>query len=149
LLVDYPSWEEDPGNLKSPRVSFGVGLQGEEWIHTVEARGFDGSATPLAWMNQITTLYDTPLKLVFHNLDPVSEYLLQVAYTGRFRAKIQLTADDQYLIHPMIKTGKTPIMEFEIPQEATQDGKLTLTWTCGEGERGTQLAEIWLKRKAQ
>jgi len=143
-LADYPAWEEDPGGLRSPQVSFGVGLQGQEWVHTVQAKGFDGRVIPLAWMNQITTLYETPLNVIYENLDPSSSYILKVAYTGRFQANIRLTADDKFQIHEMIKTGKTPISEFPIPKEATGDGKLKLTWTCGEGERGTQVAEIWL-----
>jgi hypothetical protein len=72
--------------------------------------------------------------------------MIKVAYTGRFRSKIRLTADDQFQIHDLIQTGITPVMEFSIPAEAVQDGKLTLTWNCGEGERGTQLAEVWLMR---
>ncbi len=143
-LADYPVWEEDPGSLQSPRVSFGAGLKGREWIHTVQAKGFDGSAIPLAWMNQITTLYETPLNVVYENLDPHSSYILKVAYTGRFQSKIQLTADDKFQIHEMIETGKTPVNKFPIPEEATKDGKLKLTWTCAEGGRGAQVAEIWL-----
>jgi hypothetical protein len=143
-LADYPAWEEDPGGLRSPRVSFGAGLKGQEWVHTVQAKGFDGTAIPLAWMNQITTLYETPLNVVYENLDSHLSYILKVAYTGRFQANIRLTADDKFQIHELIKTGKTPISEFPIPKEATGDGKLKLTWTCGEGERGTQVAEIWL-----
>jgi len=143
-LADYPAWEEDPGSLQSPRVSFGAGLRGREWVHTIQAKGFDGSAIPLAWMNQITALYETPLNVVYENLDSHSSYILKVAYTGRFQANIQLTADDEFQIHEMRKTGKTPINEFPIPEEATRDGKLKLTWTCAEGERGAQVAEIWL-----
>ncbi|MBC8181543.1 hypothetical protein H8E88_10510 [candidate division KSB1 bacterium] len=146
-LADYPGWHDDPGSLKSPRISFGVGLRGEEWIHTVEAKGFDGRATPLAWMNQVTTLYDTPLKMTYKDLDPNATYKLKVAYTGRFRSKMKLVADDKYLIHDFIQTGITPIHEFDIPLIATKDGVLELSWTCGEGQRGAQVAEIWLMRK--
>jgi hypothetical protein len=145
-LADYPDWIEDPGSLSSTRVSFGVGLRGEEWVHTVEAKGFDGSATPLAWMNQVTTLYETPLSIVYNNLDPRSAYKLKVAYTGRFRSRIQLKADDKFKIHELVQTGIKPVMKFSIPMEATKDGKLKLTWTCGEGERGAQVAEVWLMR---
>ncbi len=145
-LAEYPAWEEDPGSLRSPRVSFGAGLQGQEWVHTVQAKGFDGSAIPLAWMNQVTTLYETPLNVVYEDLDTHSSYTLRVAYTGRFRAEIQLTADGKFQIHEMRETGKTPISEFSIPNEATGDGKLELTWTCPEGERGVQVAELWLIR---
>jgi hypothetical protein len=143
-LDEYPAWQEDPGSLRSPRVSFGAGLRGAEWVHTVQAKGFDGSAIPLAWMNQITTLYETPLNIVYENLDPDSGYTLRVAYTGRFRSKIQLTADDKFQIHEMMETGTTPVNEFPIPSEATGDGRLKLTWTCPEGQRGAQVAELWL-----
>ena len=143
-LAEYPTWQEDPGGLRSPRVSFGAGLRGQEWVHTVQAKGFDGSAIPLAWMNQITTLYETPLNVVYENLDPYSNYILRVAYTGRFRSKIQLTADDKFQIHEMMETGTTPVNEFPIPNEATRDGRLKLTWTCPEGQRGAQVAELWL-----
>lgn len=146
-LADYPAWGEDPGSLKSPRVSFGVGLTGEEWVHTVQARGFEGRPTPLAWMNQITTLYQTPLTLVYRDLDPTVGYVVKVAYTGRFRSKLKLVADGQFLIHDLMKTGRKPIWEFPIPRKATADGTLQLTWTCGEGERGSQVAEVWLMRK--
>ncbi|HTN68349.1 MAG TPA: hypothetical protein VLZ33_02700, partial [Dysgonamonadaceae bacterium] len=30
------TWEEDPGTLMSPRVSFGFGLKGDEWVHPVK-----------------------------------------------------------------------------------------------------------------
>jgi hypothetical protein len=143
-LDEYPAWQEDPGSLRSPRVSFGAGLRGAEWVHTVQAKGFDGSAIPLAWMNQITTLYETPLSVVYENLDPESGYTLRVAYTGRFRSKIQLTADDKFQIHEMMETGTVPVNEFPIPSEATGDGRLKLTWTCPEGQRGAQVAELWL-----
>ena len=143
-LADYPLWKEDPGSLKSPRVSFGAGLKGRQWIHTIQATGFDGRAIPLEWMNQITTLYETPLIIIYENLNPNSSYILKVAYTGRFQSKIQLIADNKFQIHEMIKTGKTPVNIFPIPKEATKDGKLKLTWTCAEGERGAQVAEVWL-----
>jgi hypothetical protein len=143
-LGEYPAWDKDPGSLRSPRVSFEPGLRGAEWIYTVQTAGFEGIAIPLAWMNQITTLYDTPLSIIYENLDPESSYTLRVTYTGRFRAKIQLTADDKFQIHGMRETGKVPISELPIPKEATKDGRLKLTWTCPEGQRGSQVAELWL-----
>ena len=143
-LDEYPAWEEDPGSLRSPRVSFRTGLRGSEWVHRVQETGLDGSATPLSWMHQITTLYQTPLTIVYDHLDPHASYAVRVTYTGRFRAKIRLTADGEFQIHEMQETGTTPVSEYPIPNEATADGKLTLTWTCAEGERGAQVAELWL-----
>jgi len=136
-------WAHDPGSLNSARVSFGVGLLGEEWVHTVDPKSFKGQVTPLAWMNQINTLYKTPLTLAFDPLNPAMRYRLRVAYTGRFRSRIKLVAEE-YLIHDFLQTGRVPLHEFDIPVAATQDGVLELTWTCPEGERGPQVAEIWL-----
>ena len=53
-------------------------------------------------------------------------------------------ADDKFQIHEMRETGTTPISKFPVPNEATRDGRLKLTWTCPEGERGAQVAELWL-----
>lgn len=145
------TWAEDPGSLESPRVSFGVGLTGVDWVHEVVAKGFEGQTTPLAWMNQINTLYDTPLEMEYDQLDPNASYTLKIAYTGRFRSSMNLMADG-VMIHNYIRMGTKPMFEFQIPKEVTQDGKVTFTWTCGqedkgEGERGSQVAEIWLIRK--
>ena len=145
-VISNKTWEEDPGSLLSPRVSFGIGLKGREWVHEVTAKGFEGQATPLAWANQVTTLYDQPLEIQYNNLDPDADYLLRVAYTGRFRSKMKLVADG-ILVHDFIQTGTQPIYEFAVPKEALTDGKVTFSWTCGEGERGSQVAELWLIRK--
>jgi len=145
------TWAEDPGSLESPRVSFGVGLTGVEWVHEIVAKGFEGQTTPLAWMNQVNTLYDTPLEMEYDNLDPQGEYTLRIAYTGRFRSNMKLVADG-VTIHDYIRMGTRPLFEFSLPTKVTQDGKVHFTWTCGqddgsEGERGSQVAEIWLIRK--
>lgn len=135
--------EDDPGGLLSPRVSFGIGLKNEEWVHEVTAKGFEGESSPMSWMTQVTALYDQPLKIKYDNLDPHSSYTIRVAYTGRFRSKMKMMADD-LLVHDFIQTGIQPIYEFQIPREAVSDGKVVFKWTCGEGERGSQVSEIWL-----
>src|SRR5690606_35964842 len=99
----------------------------------------------LSWMSQVTALYDQPLKMVHDNLDPKSTYTIRLGYTGRFPSKIKLTAEN-ILVHDFIETGIRPIYEFRIPSEAIKDGVLELEWTCGEGERGSQVSEIWLIR---
>jgi len=145
------TWTEDPGSLESPRVSFGVGLTGVDWVHEIVAKGFEGQTTPLAWMNQINTLYDTPLEMEYDNLDPKAEYTLKIAYTGRFRSNMKLVANG-VMIHDFIRMGTKPLFEFQLPKEVTKNGKVRFTWTCGtndggEGERGSQVAEIWLIKK--
>jgi len=150
-VVAKKTWKEDPGSLESPRVSFGVGLSGEDWVHEVVALGFEGQTTPLAWMNQITTLYDTPLEMEYDKLDPNAEYILKIAYTGRFKSNIKLVADG-VMIHNYTRMGIQPMWEFDLPKQITGDGKVHFTWTCGdddkgEGERGSQVAEIWIMKK--
>jgi hypothetical protein len=98
-------------------------------------------------MSQINTLYDTPLKIRYDNLDTAATYRMRVTYTGRFRSKLKLVANDNIVIHDLMQTGEKPVYEFDIPREATAGGKVIFTWTCGEGQRGSQVTEIWLMRK--
>ena len=145
--VTEKTWQEDPGSLQSPRISFGVGVIGQEWVHEVRSQGFSGQTTPNAWMSQVNTLYDTPLKIRYDNLDTAATYKMRITYTGRFRSKQKLVANDHIVIHDFIQTGEKPIYEFDIPKEATSGGQVTFTWTCGEGQRGSQVTEIWLMKK--
>jgi len=152
-IVAQKTWEEDPSSLESPRVSFGVGLSGVDWVHEIVAKGFSGQTTPLAWMNQINTLYDTPLEMKYDSLDTNASYSIRIAYTGRFRSSVKLMAEGR-LIHSYLKMGSQPIVEFPIPREITRNGTLRLTFSCaqkvdGEAERGTQVAEIWLIKKRE
>ncbi|MFO7825108.1 MAG: hypothetical protein R6V72_14300 [Cyclobacterium sp.] len=55
---------------------------------------------------------------------------------------MKLTVAENILIHDFIETGHQPVYSFPLPQKAYQDGSITFTWTCGEGERGSQVAEI-------
>ena len=146
-VLKAKDWDQDPGGLYGPRVSFGVGLIGEEWVHEIQAVGFAGKATPLSWMNQVTTLYDTPLIIQYDHLNPKEAYQIKISYTGRFRSKMKLTTDDGYLIHDFMETGTMPIYEFDLPGNTFLDGNLKLQWTCPEGERGAQVAEIWIVPK--
>jgi hypothetical protein len=145
-VVIHYDVNKDPGNLRTPRVSFGVGLQGKEWVHEITAKGFEGQAAPMAWMNQVTTLYDLPLEIAYDKLDANANYMIRVAYTGRFRSRMKMTADG-ILVHDFMKTGIQPIYEFPIPEEALKDGKVVFSWTCGEAERGAQVSEIWIMKR--
>lgn len=139
-------WQDDPGNLASPREGFGIGLQGVSWVHKITGEESEGQAPPISWMNQVTTLYDQPLVIRYDNLDPKGQYSIRVTYTGRFKSKMKMVADD-ILVHDFIRTGIQPIYEFPVPAAAVADGIVEFKWTCGEGERGSQVSEIWLMRK--
>lgn len=140
-------WGQDPGSLQSARVGFGVGLVGEEWVDEIQATGFKGQVTPRAWMKQAKILYDQPLQIRYETLDPEASYRIRISYTGRFRSRMKMTTDDGQTIHDFIQTGEQPTFEFNIPKTATADGKVTFSWTCGEGERGSQVTEIWILKQ--
>ena len=145
-IVRQKTWEEDPGGLESPLTDFGVFLKGDEWVDVLPV-GFEGKPVPLAWMNQVTTLYNTPLIIKYDHLDPKSSYTIRIAYTGRFPSGIKLVADEKYIIHDFIQTGKQPVYEFPVPTEALADGSVQFTFSCREDDRGSQVAEIWLIKK--
>jgi hypothetical protein len=134
-IVNDVAWEDDPGTLRSPRIAFYYRVNRDE-----------DRDIPLAWKNQVGTIYETPLKLAYDDLDPDATYRVRVTYKGRRGKMVRLHADDDYLIHDLVKTHDPPIREFAIPKEATEDGRLELKWTCGEGKRGSQVCEIWLIR---
>ena len=143
-VVPNLSWEKDPGSLLSPRTGFGVGLVGEEWVDEIKATGFKGQITPKVWMKQAKTLYEQPLKIHYDDLDPDASYKIRISYTGRFRSKMKMSTENGQLIHDFLRTGEKPTFEFDLPKTAITDGKVTFVWTCGEGERGSQVTEIWL-----
>lgn len=96
-------------------------------------------------MTQIGTLYETPLNIVYHDLDPKSSYRIRIAYTGRLRSIIRLTANG-YLVHDYLPTGDKPVYSFDIPPAALTTGTVTLTFVCPEGEQGAQVSEIWIEK---
>ena len=143
-VVPNLSWEKDPGSLLSPRTGFGVGLVGEEWVDEIKATGFKGQITPKVWMKQAKTLYDQPLKIHYDDLDPNATYKIRISYTGRFRSRMKMSTESGQLIHDFLQTGEKPTFEFDLPKTAITGGKVTFVWTCGEGERGSQVTEMWL-----
>src|SRR5262249_44514183 len=98
-------------------------------------------------------LNDAPLKMRYTDLDPAGAYKVRIVYAGDSPTrKIRLLANDRTEIHPYIEKP-TPFrpVEFDIPQQETQSGNLTLTWYrepgLGGNGRGNQVAEVWLMKK--
>ena len=141
-----PDWRDDPGTFFTPRVSFTTGLRRDE-IPWVKRRGIDGPAVRLSWMRQVATLYHTPLRLCYEDLDSRGSYRLRVNVLGRFRSRMKLVADSTWVIHNFLGREGGFLREFDVPKEATADGKLVLEWTCPDGDRGAQVAEVWLIRE--
>ena len=106
---------------------------------------------PVAWCQNAQILYDAPLRMRYHDLDPAARYRLRVVYSGGSLApKVRLEAEGQE-VHPFLaKPDPVRPLEFEIPRAATADGVLTLTWSeetgRGANDRGCQVGEVWLIR---
>jgi hypothetical protein len=130
-LVRQKTWDGDPSFVQSPQD---------------EHRG-DREGQRLSWLDQAQTLYGTPLRMRYENLDAEAHYMIRVVYAGRFRATMRLVADGQYEIHgPLAQPDPVQPVEFDVPVEATRDGVLDLEWQLIE-QRGCQVGEIWLIRK--
>ncbi|MBC7286453.1 MAG: hypothetical protein H5T86_00110 [Armatimonadetes bacterium] len=134
-LVRSVRWEEDPGFLKHALDDFSF-LNYAGWGR-------------LAWRRQATTFYEEPLRMRYRGLDPRARYKLRVVYAGRFRATMELTANQKWQVHGPLKPPDPPqVLEFDIPQEATAGGVLELEWRRHQFEgRGPQVAEVWLVKE--
>lgn len=135
-----------PSLMSSPFIGFAVADQTRDWR--------------VSWRQFMQRRYDQPLKMQYSNLDPDAEYEVKVTYTGNaftgqvFDVKIRLLADENVVVHPYRKKP-LPIepLTFDVPQEATDDGELTLKWNIqpreGGEDLGCQVGEVWLMKKEQ
>ncbi|HTV54132.1 MAG TPA: hypothetical protein VMI06_04375 [Terriglobia bacterium] len=131
--------QKDPEFRHSPFIGHGY----PEWSAT---------PVPLAWWCWAGSMFDAALKMQYTMLDPGAHYKIRVVYTGIRNVKIRLDCNDQYPIHPLIvKPWPPKPLEFDIPREATESGKLTLIWRrelgLGGDGRGCEVAEVWLMKK--
>ncbi len=137
-LLRGSTYEEDPELRKSVLIGHRFPLPAE---------------MPIAWKRWAEALFDAPLRMRYTSLDPTQQYRIRVVYAGDSpNLKIRLACEKGPEIHPFISKPK-PVapLEFDIPQEATTSGELTLAWTrepgLGGNGRGAQVAEVWLVRK--
>ena len=142
-LVNQTAWEDDPGFLNSTVSDVGILRKNMEWIHVISTDGFDNQKCPEEWMTQFTAFYDKPLEVRYEGLDVNSSYKVRVSYTGRFRSIMRLFANG-YPIHDYIRAGEQPTYEFKIPKQALADGTVVFRWETVEGERGSQVSELWI-----
>ena len=137
-LVRGPGFEKDPAFLQSSLVGFGGRSGDPPWRSS--------------WRNHAESLNDSPLEMRYTNLDPSARYKIRVVYAGETVPGIRLVANDKYEVHPFIKK-ESPVrpVEFDIPAEATAQGRLSLKWYrtpgLGGNGRGCQVAEVWLIRR--
>jgi hypothetical protein len=109
----------------------------------------------LSWVRFAESTWESSLKMQYDNLDPGSEYVVRLVYSGDTRpVKLRLVANDSIEVHPFTpKTLPPKTLEFDIPSEATRGGALTLSWCqepgAGSAGRGCQVAEVWLIKKVK
>jgi hypothetical protein len=145
---------DDLGNLEhQPHLVRGPGFELDPDMRRSSIVGFGSRAGwPLAWCQNAQTLYDAPLEMRYDQLVPEARYKVRVVYAGdSFRNRIRLDSGD-HEVHGWLKKPNPPTpLEFDVPQQATSDGKLTLIWRQEPGKggngRGCQVAEVWLIRK--
>jgi hypothetical protein len=136
-LVRGAGFATDPGGFASAVTGFGY------------RRGWR-----LSWITHAESFYDGQVQMKYEGLDPAARYRVRVVYSGEVdedTKKLRLVADDRYEVHPWLSKSADPSpLEFDVPQAATADGWLTLTWRqepgAGGAGRGNQIAEVWLVR---
>jgi hypothetical protein len=147
-LVQGFSFDEDPGRMQSVRTDFEEDLVFDEPEETA------GTARRVSWVDHVESLYDSPVRMRYTNLDPTARYKLRVVYGGdTFNKKIRMVAGDNIEIHPYL-TKPFPFrpLEFAIPPVATEGGGLNLSWFTepglGGNGRSCQLSEVWLIKES-
>jgi hypothetical protein len=135
---------EDPSRMYSVRSDYEEDLVFDSTDETA------GMPRRMSWCDHAESLYDTPLKLMYMDLDKTARYKLRVVYGGVNRRKIRCEANGVEL-HPYLQR---PLpykpLEFDIPATATAQGSLALTFFpepgLGGNGRNTQVSEVWLIR---
>jgi hypothetical protein len=152
---------DDLGNVtRQPHLDLGAGFQADPGCFRTPRFGYVSSTRyheriPRSSWDNVEMLYDGPLKMHYDNLDPRAAYRVRIAYAGDApRTKIRLLANDKIEIHSEItKPRPMATVEYDIPREATRDGRLTLTWYRTQGlggnGRGCAVAEIWLIKQTR
>jgi hypothetical protein len=146
-LVRGLGFVSDPGAMESPRTGYEEDLVFDEPDEKPEG------ARRISWMDHAETLYDTPLRMHYSGLDPKARYRVRVVYAGDSpKRKLRLTASDGIEVHPfVVRPFPFKPIEFAIPESATAQGELTLSWTgepgLGGNGRGCQVSEVWLLKE--
>ena len=134
-LVRQTMWETDPGFVHGPQEEHSGGMDKQSRVP---------GDRRLSWMDQSQTLFGTPLRMHYEDLDPATPYTVRITYSGRYRSTMRLVADEAFEVHgPLPQPNPVWPVDFAVPLEATQDGALDLEWQLVDG-RGCQVAEVWL-----
>jgi hypothetical protein len=144
-------WKKDPGYLYSPRTAHAVYLLSGA---ITEAKEKERGGIPLAWINHINVMLDTPIIVRYDHLDPSTDYIVKVAYVGEIgveahkAVQVKLTANDTYVVEEslLVNGSAVTIREARIPREVLSSGELKLTFLRTQGTKRLNIGEIWLIR---
>ncbi|ULL16905.1 hypothetical protein DVH26_22135 [Paenibacillus sp. H1-7] len=148
--VDWgPGWERDPGSLSSPRIAHAVYLASGS---LPEAKEKALGGIPLAWIQHVNVMLDTPLLLCYENLNPSTDYKMKVAFLGEVgtgahkTSHVRITANDDHLAAERVEVpgGTVTLYEAFIPGEIVRDGVLKLAFLRTKGTKRLNVAELWL-----
>jgi len=135
-LIRGPGWDEDPERYSATIDGIADRTLADGWR--------------MSWLDYAETLYETPLRLDYHGLDPHDTYRVRITYAGEdYALPLRLVANGNIEIHPArLRHANPETVEFSIPASAVANGTLSLRWTGPEGSggsgRGRQVAEVWL-----
>jgi len=143
-LVPGLSYKDDPAFYHSPFAGFALSTR--EWGPIP----LNGLNLRVSWGRYMQTLFGHPLEMNYSNLDKTAQYEVKVTYINT--TPIRLIADENMIVHDYKRReGAIGPVSFDIPQEATRDGDLTLSWNMESGRggtgRGCQIGEVWVIKK--
>jgi hypothetical protein len=133
-LVRQPS-ASDPESRRTPLNGFASTGDTRTWRYS--------------WLNHAEGLFDAPVEMQYDGLNPSARYRVRVVYAGENNnTEVLLSAEGRPVHAAMRKPFPPRPIEFDIPAEATADGRLRLKWErapgIGGAGRGLQIAEVWL-----
>jgi hypothetical protein len=135
-LVAGDGFEKDPEFRRSAFMGIGSRYPDQGWR--------------MSWYTDEGSMFDAPLRMKYTDLDSNARYRVRVVYAGDTRVPIRMTANGIEVHGYREKPNPVAPLEFEIPQEATRAGSLTIEWTrtpgLGGAGRGCQVSEVWLIR---
>ncbi|MEI6580535.1 MAG: hypothetical protein WCN92_13870, partial [Eubacteriales bacterium] len=139
-LENHDNYQKDPGFFKTPLLSF-LMPSPHDWE--------DKLNVPLAWRQNVYTLYQTPLFINYDGLDSEADYVIRTVYAKYHSIYISLFGGENgdIPIHDEMFVNE-PFVEAEnpLPKAAYADGNLRLKLTVRDGGRGPNISEIFIKR---
>lgn len=138
-LENHDNYKKDPGFFKTPLLSFLMPPPHDE---------DDKLNVPLAWRQNVYTLYQTPLFINYEGLDSGANYVIRTVYGKYHPVHITLCAgeDGSILVHDEVFVNEPFVTaENPLPKAAYKDGKLRLKLTVRDGERGPNVSEIMIR----